>query len=40
MTALTQWMTYSIPAPDMSIPRRRAPALLDSRFVIAQAAGD
>lgn len=38
VTALTRWMTYSVPAQDLSIHPWRAPAIPSSRFIITQVA--
>ncbi|NVI88695.1 cytochrome P450 [Actinomadura sp. BRA 177] len=38
VTALTRWMSYSVPAQDLSIHPWRAPAIPRSRFVITQVA--
>ncbi|TDC85881.1 cytochrome P450 [Actinomadura sp. 7K507] len=36
VTALTRWMSYSVPAQDLRISPRRAPAIPRSRFLITQ----
>lgn len=38
VTALTRWMTYFVPAQDLSIHPWRAPAIPSSRFIITQVA--
>ncbi|NEA27399.1 cytochrome P450 [Actinomadura bangladeshensis] len=38
VTALTRWMTYFVPAQDLSIRPWRAPAIPSSRFIITQVA--
>lgn len=39
VTALTRWMSYSVPAQDLRVHPWRAPAIPKSRFIVTQVAG-